>query len=310
MARPGAPGEVEYFVYSPSGSPAALVRGDGTVITRFETSLFGRVSEEAARRTALRAPGQYEDEETGLYYNRYRYYDPETGCYLSPEPIGLAGSLKLYAYVDNYPVDAVDPWGLNPIQTVLTRTDGSQVSAFSGQAQGVAPPNYRPGNPANAQALHPAVAAALPPNNARMPGVGGAPSACGEPLALSRHLYDWERRNKPNRCNPPDTSWQRNLQGALGEVQGIGSNADRGRGGPLNACPNCGQTIPRLWALAGLPPPNGVYQGGVDNPANPAWNPAANQGQNASTAAFNDPGTGAPINPGAYTFSGGGWVRQ
>lgn len=40
---------------------------------------------------ALRFPGQYEDEESGLHYNRYRHYDPETGQYLCADPIGLAG---------------------------------------------------------------------------------------------------------------------------------------------------------------------------------------------------------------------------
>ena len=43
--------------------------------------------------------GQYEDEETGLYYNRFRYYDPSTGAYISQDPIGLAGGSRLYGYV-------------------------------------------------------------------------------------------------------------------------------------------------------------------------------------------------------------------
>uniref|UniRef100_UPI0036D7AD40 RHS repeat-associated core domain-containing protein n=1 Tax=Photorhabdus sp. RM322S TaxID=3342825 RepID=UPI0036D7AD40 len=49
----------------------------------------------------LRFCGQYEDEESGLFYNRFRYYSPETGQYLSPDPIGLEGGLNLYAYVHN-----------------------------------------------------------------------------------------------------------------------------------------------------------------------------------------------------------------
>ncbi|MDO4727360.1 MAG: RHS repeat-associated core domain-containing protein, partial [Porphyromonadaceae bacterium] len=34
----------------------------------------------------------------GLYYNRYRWYNSETGCYISQDPIGLAGGLNVYAY--------------------------------------------------------------------------------------------------------------------------------------------------------------------------------------------------------------------
>jgi RHS repeat-associated protein len=42
---------------------------------------------------------QYEDSETGLYYNRFRYYSPDEGNYLSQDPIGLEGGMKLYGYV-------------------------------------------------------------------------------------------------------------------------------------------------------------------------------------------------------------------
>jgi RHS repeat-associated protein len=48
----------------------------------------------------FRYPGQYADEETGLYYNRFRYYDADGGCYVSQDPIGLAGgNPTLYGYV-------------------------------------------------------------------------------------------------------------------------------------------------------------------------------------------------------------------
>ncbi|TBM12764.1 hypothetical protein EYY84_12835 [Hafnia alvei] len=63
----------------------------------------------------LRFPGQYEDDESGLFYNRYRYYDSETGQYVSPDPIGLEGGLNLYSYVKN-PLTWIDPLGLTSCQ--------------------------------------------------------------------------------------------------------------------------------------------------------------------------------------------------
>ncbi|MGX5649476.1 RHS repeat-associated core domain-containing protein [Hydrogenophaga borbori] len=63
---------------------------------------------------------QWEDEETGLYHNDQRYYDPQAGRYLSPDPLGLAGGLNAYAYADNNPLGFADPLGL-----VLFAFDGT-----------------------------------------------------------------------------------------------------------------------------------------------------------------------------------------
>ncbi|EMB4675141.1 DUF4150 domain-containing protein [Proteus mirabilis] len=69
----------------------------------------------------FRFAGQYEDEESGLYYNRFRYYDRETGQYLSPDPIGLLGGLNPYGYV-HCPTGWVDPFGLECCPPTLNRT--------------------------------------------------------------------------------------------------------------------------------------------------------------------------------------------
>jgi len=67
----------------------------------------------------IRFQGQYFDEETGLHYNRHRYYSPDVGRFISKDPIGLLGGHNVYVYVYVYvyayapnPVEWVDPRGL------------------------------------------------------------------------------------------------------------------------------------------------------------------------------------------------------
>lgn len=58
-----------------------------------------------------RFPGQYFDKETNLHYNYFRYYEPETGRYISPDPIGLSGGLNIYGYALQNPLTYTDPTG-------------------------------------------------------------------------------------------------------------------------------------------------------------------------------------------------------
>jgi RHS repeat-associated protein len=59
----------------------------------------------------LRFPGQYYQAETGLHYNYFRDYDPQTGRYLQSDPIGLRAGINTYSYVSNDPLGLVDPFG-------------------------------------------------------------------------------------------------------------------------------------------------------------------------------------------------------
>jgi RHS repeat-associated protein len=94
------------------GAPRLLVDEAGEVAWQAQLDVYG-VPRQDVMRTACpwRWPGQYEDEETGLYYNRFRYYDPESGRYISQDPIGLAGGLEPYGYVGD-PLAWIDPFGL------------------------------------------------------------------------------------------------------------------------------------------------------------------------------------------------------
>jgi RHS repeat-associated protein len=74
----------------------------GQLVWETHLDIYGKVRTFAGRSLSdcpFRYQGQYEDEETGLYYNRFRYYSPEEGIYLSKDPIRLNGGSVLYAYV-------------------------------------------------------------------------------------------------------------------------------------------------------------------------------------------------------------------
>src|SRR5258706_12988500 len=64
---------------------------------------------------AIRLPGQHHDRETGLYYNRHRYYDPVVGSYVNQDPIGLAGGVNKILYSESSPTSKIDPTGLNTV---------------------------------------------------------------------------------------------------------------------------------------------------------------------------------------------------
>jgi len=69
----------------------------------------------------LRYAAREYDAETGLYYVRARYYDPQQGRFVSADPIGLEGGLNLYAYAATDPVNLTDPTGLSPCTEVQVR---------------------------------------------------------------------------------------------------------------------------------------------------------------------------------------------
>ena len=97
------------------GTPTELVSPDGTVAWRRTASLWGGAlpgdGEGHGVSCLLRSPGQYHDAETGLDYNHQRYYDPSTGRYMTPDPLGLEPSSNHHAYVPN-PLSWLDPLGL------------------------------------------------------------------------------------------------------------------------------------------------------------------------------------------------------
>lgn len=111
------------------GAPELATDGQGNPVWTAAYAPFGRIIRAGTAdhsrnfKLNLRLPGQYEDEETGLHYNGQRYYDPERGQYLSPDPLGLRAGLNAYSYAANNPLKYIDPEGL-----ILFAFDGTDNS--------------------------------------------------------------------------------------------------------------------------------------------------------------------------------------
>ena len=102
-----------YFVHNDHlGRPQEVTDEDGALVWAADYDAFGKIRRLVVSRVEqpLRSAGQYADAETGLYYNRHRYFDPEAARYLTEDPLGLDAGLHLYAYCPN-PVVQTDPQG-------------------------------------------------------------------------------------------------------------------------------------------------------------------------------------------------------
>nr|WP_240467958.1 RHS repeat-associated core domain-containing protein [Streptomyces dangxiongensis] len=97
------------------GTPNALVDERGDIAWQTRRTLWGATAwtVDSTAYTPLRFPGQYFDPETGLHYNHFRHYDPETARYLTLDPLGLAPAPNPASYVPN-PHLWADPLGLTP----------------------------------------------------------------------------------------------------------------------------------------------------------------------------------------------------
>jgi len=98
------------------GTPQKITTTSGAVVWSAIYDAFGNSQISVETITShLRFAGQYFDQETGLCYNLNRYYDPATGRYLQPDPLGQ--SLNPYAYVFNNPTGLIDPLGLCAVKS-------------------------------------------------------------------------------------------------------------------------------------------------------------------------------------------------
>ena len=111
----GALQKVRHYHNDLNGLPLQLTEADGHSVWQARYRVWGNIAEEEREpyyleEQNLRFQGQYHDREIGLYYNTFRFYDPDIGRYISPDPIGLEGGLNLYTYGPN-PLTYFDPLG-------------------------------------------------------------------------------------------------------------------------------------------------------------------------------------------------------
>ncbi len=110
-------GATYFYLNDHLGTPEIMTDANGEIVWMAAYKPFGEanVHPNSTVVNNLRFPGQYYDQETDLHYNYHRYYDPTTGRYLTPDPIGLEGGINLFVYASDNPVNRVDPKGLfNP----------------------------------------------------------------------------------------------------------------------------------------------------------------------------------------------------
>ncbi|MGH6656122.1 MAG: putative adhesin [Actinocrinis sp.] len=122
------------------GAPSELVAADGRIAWHRSTSLWGAPIAVAGDGVdcPLGFPGQYQDLETGLSYNYFRYYDPATARYASPDPLGLDAGPNNRLYTDN-PLVWADPLGLCPSRgapTFITDANGNTSVRGPGRPDG------------------------------------------------------------------------------------------------------------------------------------------------------------------------------
>jgi RHS repeat-associated protein len=142
--RPSGSTVAVYYVHTDHlGAVRKVTRpSDNGLMWRWDPDTYGSIaanSNPAGLGTFvynLGFPGQYYLPETGIYYNMYRDYDPQTGRYIESDPIGLRGGINTYAYVGNQPTNYSDPRGLlKQCRAGLAGVLGANIGSFRHEFQ-------------------------------------------------------------------------------------------------------------------------------------------------------------------------------
>ncbi|HFQ7117680.1 TPA: RHS repeat domain-containing protein, partial [Pseudomonas aeruginosa] len=121
-------------------TPRLATDASGQITWQWQSDAFGRgeALSQGSTQVNLRFSGQYYDAESGLHYNYFRDYDPETGRYVESDPIGLEGGINTYGYVNANPINQTDWRGTVPDQICLAAciTVGTVTGGYVGTVVG------------------------------------------------------------------------------------------------------------------------------------------------------------------------------
>ncbi len=145
LIEPGSPASTILYVHNDHlGTPHMLTDESGVAVWSAVYDPFGlaAVDEDLdgdgyAVALNVRFPGQYYEGESGLHYNYFRYYDPETGRYITSDPIGLAGGANTYSYVKGNPLISIDPMGLLEVSLYKEQGGDSKTVQMGGEGSGI-----------------------------------------------------------------------------------------------------------------------------------------------------------------------------
>ncbi|WP_438043737.1 RHS repeat-associated core domain-containing protein [Sorangium sp. So ce128] len=256
-----------YYLNDPVGRPERLLDAAGNVACELDRTVWGaaRPREGARTETPLRFLGQYYDDETGLAYNRYRYYDPAVGRYISVDPVGLLGGQNGFSYAGNRPTKMVDPTGLM-FASIIRRedADGNQLKSIEGKSSTVqgdndldpalkdavvnardkfADPNKLPGDPRNVDA-----------DGRAKPKASSKAGRCAEIDALNQQAQDIRGRlsKKEGWAKMSEAEQNARVRNELREEYRRGARIEaynrqnKGKRSPEKPCPFCAQVFREL----------------------------------------------------------------
>ena len=110
-------GNSRWYIADQTHSVTHVIGDDGSVVESITYDAFGNPVDQPLQTTRYGFTGREYDAETGFYYYRNRYFDPNSGRFLSTDPTGLAGlDENLYRYVGNDPINSIDPAGLQAVE--------------------------------------------------------------------------------------------------------------------------------------------------------------------------------------------------